>query len=129
VSTWLPVNWWAWIAGLTFWLAVGAGTLPGILRWRKAAWQQAVAALALAVFLLSLPAQLGVDTRSRIGFVLLKDTPLRLTATHEAQFVTRLSAGDPARLERVRGNFLLIRTSRAVGWVEKDQFGLICPRG
>src|SRR2546423_10491629 len=27
VSTWLPVNWWAWLAGLSLWLAVGMTTL------------------------------------------------------------------------------------------------------
>jgi len=128
VSTWLPVNWWAWIAGLSFWLAVGIGAVPGMLRLRKAVWHQAVAAFALAVFLLSVPAQVGVDTRSRLGFVLQRDTPLRLTPTEEAQFITRLPAGEPARLERVRGPFVLVRTGHTRGWVERNQFALLCPR-
>ena len=128
VSTWLPVNWWAWISGLSFWLAVGMGTLPGIFRLRKAVWHQAVAAFGLAVFLLSVPAHVGVATRSDIGFVLEKDTPLRLTPTEEAQYLTRLAPGEPARLERVRRNFMLIRTPRALGWVRREQFGLTCPR-
>ena len=129
VSAWLPADWWAWIAGFTLWLAVGLTMLPGILRRRKAAWQQALAALGLMVFLLSVPAQAGVYTRSRLGFVLEKDTPLRLTPTTEAQVVTRLASGEPARCERVRGNFLLVRTSRGAGWVERNQFGLTCPLG
>ena len=128
VSTCLPVNWWAWLAGLGFWLAIGAILLPGIFRQRKAAWHQAVAALGVTVFLLSVPAHLGVHTRSRIGFIVQKDTPLRLTPTQEAQTLTRLAAGEPARWQRARGNYVLIRTSRAVGWVEREQFGLICPR-
>jgi tetratricopeptide (TPR) repeat protein len=125
VSTWLPVNWWAWLAGSSLWLAVGLVMLPGIFRLRKQAWHQAVAAFGFAIFLLSVPAHIGVDTRSRIGFVLKKDTPLRLTPTAEAQPVTRLAAGEPARLERVRGDYLLIRTSRASGWVERAEFGSI----
>ncbi len=128
ISTWLPVNWWAWIAGVSLWLAVGMGMLPGILRRRKATWQQAIAAVGLMVFLLSVPAHFGVETRSRIGFVLQKDTPLRLTPTHEAQAVTHLAAGEPARQIRARGNYVLIRTSHALGWVEQAQFGLTCPR-
>jgi tetratricopeptide (TPR) repeat protein len=127
VSTWLPMNWWAWIAGLSLWLAVGMGMLPGILRVRKASWHQAVAALGLAVFLLCVPAHLGIETRCRLGFVLGQDTPLRLTPTREAQSLTRLPAGEPARVERVHGHFLLIRTNRALGWVQEDQFGPICP--
>lgn len=126
VSTWLPVNWWAWLAGLSLWLAVGMGTLPGVLRRPKAAWHQALAAFGVMVFLLSVPAHLGVRTRSRFGFVLEKDTPLRLTPTLEAQAITRLSPGDPVRRVRARGNFVLVRTSRATGWIRPEQLGLIC---
>lgn len=129
VSGWLPVNWWAWITGASVWLAVGAWTVPGILRWRKAGWHQVIAALALMVFLLSVPAHAGVQTRSRIGLVLQPDTPLRLTPTRDAQAVTRLPAGKAARWERERGNYILVRTSPdgVRGWVERDQFGMICP--
>jgi hypothetical protein len=126
ISTWLPVTWWAWIAGVSLWLSVGVVLLPGILRRRKATWHQAIAALGLMVFLLSVPAHIGVETRSRIGFVMQKDTPLRLTPTLEAQTVTRLAAGEPARKVRARGNYLLIRNGRVLGWVEHDQFGLTC---
>jgi hypothetical protein len=126
ISTWLPGNWWAWIAGVSFWLAVAMVLLPGIFRRPKAAWHQALAALGLTVFLLSIPAHIGVHTRSRIGFVQQKDTPLRLTPTKEAQFVTRLAAGEPARLQRQQGNFLLIRTSRSSGWIDHEQFALVC---
>jgi tetratricopeptide (TPR) repeat protein len=125
VSSWLPANWWAWVAGFSLWTAVGISTVPGILRWRKSAWQQAVAAFGLALFLLSLPAHLGVSTRARLGFILFKDVPLRLTPTTEAQFITRLGAGEPARLERKQGNYLLIQASHTTGWVQRDQFRLI----
>jgi tetratricopeptide (TPR) repeat protein len=128
ISTWLPVAWWAWIAGGSLWLAVGMGTLPGILRRRKTTWHQAISALALMVFLLSIPALFGVQTRTSLGFVLQKDTPLRLTPTLESQAITRLAPGEPARRVRARGNYVLIRTGRALGWVEQDQFGLTCPK-
>jgi len=127
-SSWLPANWWAWIAGGSLWLVVGMMTLPGILGWRKSTWQQAVAALGLGVFLLSIPAHFGVLSRTRVGFVLEKDTALRLTPTAEAEAVTRLAAGEPARWVRTRGNYLFIRTSRNMGWLERDQFGLICSK-
>jgi hypothetical protein len=126
VSMWLPANWWAWIAGTSFWIAVAMVLLPGIFRQPKAAWHQGMAALGLTIFLLSIPAHIGVHTRSHIGFVQQKDTPLRLTPTKEAESVTRLTAGEPARLERQKGNFLLIRTSRSAGWVEREQFALVC---
>jgi len=126
VSTWLPVHWWAWTASLSLWLAIGIVLLPAIFRWRKLAWHQAVAALSLAVFLLSVPAQIGLGTRSHLGFIVLKDTPLRLTPTQEAQYITRLAPGEPARLERARGHYYLIHTNHTAGWVEKAQFHLIC---
>jgi hypothetical protein len=128
VSTWLPANWWAWIAGISFWTAVGMAIVPGILRQRKAAWHQAVAAFGVMILLLSLPAHAGVYTRSRIGFVLEKNTPLRLTPTLESQTVTRLAAGEPVRCERAQGDYILVQTSRARGWLERDQCGLVCTR-
>ena len=125
VSAWLPANWWAWASGASLWLAVGMVMLPGIFRLRKAAWQQAIAALGLMVFLLSIPAFVGVHTRSHLGFVLQKDTPLRLTPTRDAQAVTHLTAGEPARFVKARGSYILVRTNRALGWVERGQFGLV----
>jgi len=127
VSAWLPINWWAWLAGMSLWLAVGMGTLPGVLRQPKAAWHQALAAFGVMVFLLSVPAHLGVHSRSRLGFVLDKDTPLRMTPTLEAQAITRLSAGEPVRRLRTRGNYVFVRTSRSSGWLARDQLSLICP--
>ena len=127
-ASWLPANWWAWIASGSIWLVVGMMTLPGILRWRKSSWQQAVAALGLGVFLLSTPAYFGVLTRTHVGFVLEKDTLLRLTPTAEAEGVTRLAAGEPAHWVRAQGNYLFIRTSRNAGWIERSEFGLICPK-
>src|ERR1043166_8068726 len=112
-STWLPVNSWAWLACLSFWLAVSMVMLPGILRWRKADWHQAVAAAGFALFLLTIPALAGVQTRSKIGVVLTKETPLLWTPTSEAQILTRLPAGESARLERERGQYVFIRTSAA----------------
>jgi tetratricopeptide (TPR) repeat protein len=127
-STWMPRNFWAWLMAISLWLVVGIIILPTVLRWQRASWHQALAALGLGVFLLSLPANLGVWTRSRIGFVLGKNIPLRFTPTEEAEAITKLAAGEPARLVRARGNYLFIRTSRNAGWVERSQFELISPR-
>ena len=130
ISTWLPLNWWAWLTGLSLWIAVATAAVPGIMNRPKTTWQQAVAAVGLMVFLLTIPAQIGVYTRSKIGFVLQAATPLNLTPTFEAQTVTRLAAGQPARVERQRGNYLLIRagTQGFRGWVEQNRFALICSR-
>jgi len=126
-STWLPVNAWAWLAAASLWGAVALVMLPYILRWRRRMWHQAVAALGLAIFLVCMPAILGVNARARIGFVLERNTPLRLTPTRDAQTVMLLGAGEPARIERERGDYLLVRTSFSHGWIERAQFGRICP--
>lgn len=128
VSSWLPANSWAWLGAISLWLAVSVSTVPGVLRWPRAAWYQAIAALGLAVFLLSVPAHLGVSSRARLGFVVLKDAPLKLTPTTEAQFIARLPAGEPARLDRQYRDYLLIRTSHATGWIRQNQFQLICSK-
>lgn len=127
-STWMPKNFWSGMTAVSLWLVVGMLTLPTVFRWRKASWHQALAALGLGIFLLSLPANFGVWTRSRIGFIMEKNVPLRLTPTAEGEAVTRLAAGEPARLVRSKGKYLYLRTSRNAGWVERQQFGLVSPR-
>jgi tetratricopeptide (TPR) repeat protein len=127
-STWLPANWWAWIAGGSLWFAVALLVLPGILRRRKAPWHQAVAAVGFGVLLLSLPAHVGTLTRTRLGFVLEKDVLLRLTPTSEAEAVTRLASGEPGRLVQARGDYVLLQTSRSTGWIRRKEFGLLTGR-
>jgi len=129
VSTWLPVNWWAGLAGLSLWVAVAMITLPGIFRWRRTTWHQAIAALGLMVFLLTLPAHWGVHTRMRTGIIVQKGTSLRLTPTEEAQVVSHLAAGEPIRCESIRGKYVLIRAgSQALhGWIEQSEIGWLCP--
>lgn len=128
-STWLPVNAWAVLAGLSLWVGLGAVWLPGVLRWRKAEWHQAVAAAGFAVFLLTVPAMAGVHTRSKLAVILNAQTPLRLTPTKEAQVLAKLPAGDVVRVERQRGAYLYVRAGNdAAGWVQRAQVGWICAR-
>lgn len=126
-SLWLPVNAWAIVAGCSLWFAVAMMMLPRILRWRRVNWQQALAAAGFALFLLCLPSLYGVHTRSMIGIVLEKETPLRLTPTRDAQTILLLADGQPARWERARGDYALIATSYGKGWIERSKLGLVCP--
>lgn len=127
-SLWLPVNAWALVAGISLWAAVAMVTLPRILRWRRASWQQALAAAGFAIFLLCLPSLYGIHARSHLGIVLEKDTELRLTPTQAAQTVMLLPAGQPARWERARGEYLLVRIGYGRGWIESRKLGLVCPK-
>lgn len=124
-STWLPGNAWPWLAGVSLWLVVGLLVLPVVFRWRKAGWHQALAAVSCGIFLFSLVGNYGVVSRTDIGFVLKKNAPLLLTPTTESDVVSTLTAGEPARKLRLRGNYYLIRTAFGLGWIEKDQFGLV----
>lgn len=126
-SEWLPVNAWSALAAGSFWFAVAMVMLPRIFRWRRTGWHQALAAGGFAVFLLCLPALAGIHTRAHIGFVLEKDTPLRLTPTADAQQLSSLPPGLPARWKRTHGQYALIQTPYGRGWVERRQFGRICP--
>lgn len=126
-STWLPANAWAWLAAGSFWFAVGLVILPAVLGYRKTGRHQALAAFGLAVFLFSLPPCVGVVTRSKLGFVLETNVPLRLTPTRYAEAVATLDAGEPARAVRRRGDYLFIRTQNGSGWVVRTELGLVCP--
>jgi len=127
-ATWLSVNAWAWLGGVSLWAAVGLIMLPAFLRRPRATWSQALAATGLAIFLLSIPAQIGAHTRARIGFVIGPGAALRLSPTRDAETVTQLAAGEPARGGEVRGDYVFVRTSRNSGWLNRDQFKLVCPR-
>ena len=125
ISTWLPTSWWAWITGISFWGAVTAASLPGFLRIRRTTWHHGLAALGFMVFLLSLPAQVGVHSRARLGFILEPDTVLRLTPTLEGQGIARLRAGEPVRVLRNRQAYVLVQANRGTGWLEREEVGFV----
>lgn len=125
-STWLSSRWWAWIAMFSFWGGLAMVMLPGNSRKRRADWLQGVAAGAFAIFFICIPALAGIHTRSSLGVILTDQAPLRLTPTHDAQVLGKLPAGESARLEMVRGNYLYIRAGNdSAGWVDRTEFGLI----
>jgi tetratricopeptide (TPR) repeat protein len=126
-SMWLPVNVWPLLAAGSFWLAVAMVLLSRVFRWRRATWHQVLAAAGFAVFLVCLPSLYGVHTRARIGFVMAKETPLRLTPTRDAQAIQVLQEGQPVRCERTRGKYWFVRTGSGHGWIECAQVGRICP--
>jgi hypothetical protein len=126
-SVWLPASVWAVLAATSFWLATTLIALPSFRQWRRADWHQGGAAAGFTLFLLAIPALIGIDTRSRLGVVLPDQVSLRLTPTREAQSLAKLAAGETARLERERGDFVYIRVNReAAGWVLRPEFGRIC---
>jgi hypothetical protein len=128
-SSWLPADSWHWLAAGSFWACVSLLVLPPVFRRRRRDWFQALAAAAAAVCLLCLPALAGLHSRARLGFILPKEAALRVTPTAEAQVLTHLPSGEPARMERKRGDYVLIRTRASRGWVRQDELGLIGARG
>ena len=124
-STWLSATAWAWIASLSLWLTVAVNVLPRVLRMPKQGWQQSLTAFGLGIFLLSCPANLGVITRSNLGFVLEKKVSLRLTPTKEGETFLSLVAGDSVRKLRQRGDYCFVRTTRGAGWLERSKLGFM----
>jgi tetratricopeptide (TPR) repeat protein len=124
-SSWLPAVAWPWMAAVSFWGCLGLLILPVVFRRRRRDWFQALAAAAAAVFLLCLPALAGLNTRAKLGFILPKEAALRVTPTAEAQILTYLPSGEPARLQRYRGDYALVRTRTSTGWVQREELGLI----
>lgn len=124
-SAWLPQQWWPWTAAASFWIAVSLLVLPPVFRWRHRDWFQALAAASAAVFLLCLPALTGLNSRANLGFILPREAALRVTPTTEAQVLTYLPSGEPARWQETRGKYALIRTRYTVGWVLHSELGLI----
>ena len=125
LSTWLPGNWWLWVAGVGLWLAAGALVLPRVFRRKKSGGLQMLVAFGVVVFIFAVVANVGVVSRTDIGFVLRKNTPLRLTPTGGSELISTLPAGEPVREVKSRGNYFFIRTPMAAGWVERGQVGMV----
>ena len=127
-SEWLPSPVWLWSASLGLWGGVALLTLPRLLGTRRADWHQGAAALLLAVFLLAVPALVGLHTRGRIGVVLEDETALRLSPTQEGESLAKLAAGEMGRVENARGDYLYIRAEGdRAGWVHRREFAKIWP--
>jgi hypothetical protein len=124
-STWLPPNAWAWLAGAGLWLAVGALTLPAFFRWRKTGWHQWLAALGCGVFLFAITANVGVASRTNLGFVLHRNAPLLLTPTSAGETIATLTAGEPVRKIHERSDFIFVRTSFGQGWLKRSDAGMV----
>jgi tetratricopeptide (TPR) repeat protein len=124
-STWLPPDTWVWLAGGGLWLAIGALVLPRLFRRRKSSRQHWLAAVGFGIFVFSMTANVGVVSRAGIGLVLPKETPLRLMPTQTAEIIAILPAGQPARKLRAKGNYFLIRTEFGIGWIARDEFGVV----
>ena len=125
----LPGDWWLVIASLGLWGGVALLTLPRLLGRRRRDWHQGLAAALLAIFLLSCPAVFGLWKRAQLGVVLEDETPLRLTPTREGETLSKLPAGEMARIERERGAYFYVRAEGdRAGWVRKAEFARIWDR-
>ena len=125
ISTALPPNVWVWLAGVSLWIGVGALVLPRVLRWRKAGWQQTLAAFGFCVFIFAMTANIGVVSRTNLGFVVKKNAALRLTPTSGSEVLSTLPPGEPLRRLKTRGNYFFVRTPTAAGWMEWNEVSLI----
>lgn len=131
-STWLPTHWWAWLSAITLWSAIVLIMLPGTFRWRKKDWHQGCAAACFAIFFFTLPALVGIQSRTRLAVVIPSQAPLRLTPTQDAEILTKLVGGEVVRFERERSDYWHIRGANDLaGWVKKTDLGRIshfdCP--
>jgi hypothetical protein len=70
-------------------------------------------------------ANIGVVSRTNLGFVVKKNAPLLLTPTRAGEEISTLNAGEPARRLRTRGEYFFIRTANATGWIARDAFGQV----
>jgi len=119
---------WLWTAAAAFWSAVGLLVLPALLKQKRTGWTQGGAVVAIGIFLLTVPALVGIFSRGKIGVVLTAETLLRLTPTKEGEMLGKLAEGELARLEKRRGEYVYVRGANdRAGWVLRSEFTKIWP--
>lgn len=119
---------WLWTATGAFWLAIALLALPPLLKRKRTAWTQGGAVVAIGVFLLTVPALVGIMSRGKVGVVLAAETILRLTPTKEGEMLGKLAEGELARVEKSRGEYVYVRgASDRAGWVRGEEFAKIWP--
>jgi hypothetical protein len=122
-STWLPHDTWLLILLISFWSAVSFLCLPYFLHVRRQLWQQAAAAICFGVFLLCVPAIVGLHTRYSVGAVVTDQVFLRLTPTKNAQPICRIAPGEMGRMKFARGEYVYVLFSRDIsGWLRREEF-------
>ena len=127
-ATLLSPGIWLILASLTFWGAVALLALPPLLKQRRTASTQAAAVVAIALFLLTLPALAGLVSRAQVGVILAADSELRLTPTKEAEVLGKLPEGELARIEKARSEYVYVRAAGdRAGWVQSREFEKIWP--
>ena len=126
-STWLSPSAWIWLSAAMLWLAASSLVLPVVLFGARRDWHRLVAAIALAVFFLSLIGNAGVVGRMNLGVVLGESVPLRLTPTTQGEVIANLSSGESLRRLRSLGHFDLVQCGNLTGWLAPDQYALVCP--
>src|SRR6185436_14606851 len=125
-SAWLPPGAWAWTAMASFWLSAALLVLPPVFRWRKSYWHQLGIAVGLTLFLLTLPALIGVQTRAHRGVIITDETPVRLTPTLSGEVLARLPAGELATFGRRKGPCFYVQTAGgSAGWVNTNGFRFV----
>jgi hypothetical protein len=130
-SEWLPPSAWLAAASVGLWGGITLLTIPRLFGTKRVDWHQALAALLLAAFLLSIPALAGLQTRRQIGVILEDETPLRLSPTRDGEArdaLGKLGAGEVARVEKTRGEYLYVRADGdRAGWVHRREFRKVWP--
>ena len=130
-SEWLPPSAWLAAASVGLWGGITLLVVPRLFGTKRVDWHQAIAAILLAAFLLSVPALIGLQTRRQIGVILEEETPLRLSPTQEGEArdsLGKLAAGELARVENTRGEYLYVRAEGdRAGWVHRREFRKVWP--
>lgn len=118
----LSANTWAWLAALSFWIALACLLLPRL--WdRQGLISRSTATLACLLFLTSSTALYGWHHLAQRGIAISGDAALKHSPTTSATPQHYLKPGEAATILRQHGNYYLIQTpNKQTGWISADAF-------
>ncbi|WP_309383015.1 tetratricopeptide repeat protein [Cerasicoccus frondis] len=120
-----PVNLWAWLAAISFWVTVALVILAPMYRW-KGPLRGGLTALSIVLLAVSGMGLFGWHQRGQQGVVLSDEATLSVAPTSTSPAAGSVKAGQLAQIREQHGDYFLVSLGEdKIGWLSKTAFAPI----
>ncbi|WP_309400081.1 tetratricopeptide repeat protein [Cerasicoccus maritimus] len=117
-----PVNAWAWLGAITFWVSVALVFLAPLYQW-KGPLRGGLTALSVLLLCFSGIGLYGWHTRGAQGVVLTDQATLNVAPTSTSPAAGSVKAGQLAHIREQHGDYYLVSLGEdKIGWLSNEAF-------